>query len=165
MKIQVGTLSQGEHTYTFQAPAADIGLGSEFPEDVRVTVSLEKTSSEIMLKARLQISGTFACDRCVARFSLSLSPSYRMYYVWDHASSQGLDPSEVQVVQPGLSVIDISDDVRQTILLAVPLKLLCREDCRGLCAGCGVNLNSEACRCEAAGTDQRWDSLRSLGTT
>ena len=88
-----------------------------------------------------------------------------MYYVWDQASAEGLDPAEVQIVQPGLSVIDISEDVRQTILLAVPLKLLCRDDCRGLCAGCGANLNTEACRCEAADTDPRWDSLRSLGTT
>ena len=165
MKIQVGTLSQGEHTYSFQAPAADIGLGSEFREDVRVNVSLEKTSSEIALTARIQTSGAFTCDRCVAPFSLSLSPSYRMYYVWDAAGAQGLDPSEVQVVQPGLNVIDISDDVRQTILLAVPLKLLCREECRGLCAGCGVNLNTDACRCQAAETDPRWDALRMLRTS
>ena len=47
-------------------------------------------------------------------------------------------------------VIDLSEDARQTILLAVPLKLLCREDCQGLCPGCGVDLNREACRCADA---------------
>ncbi len=46
--------------------------------------------------------------------------------------------------------IDLSDDIRQEMILAIPTILLCKEDCKGICAGCGVNLNQEGCQCKGA---------------
>jgi uncharacterized protein len=165
MKIQVASLSQGPHHFQFRVPAADLGLGTEFSGEVLVDAALEKTSTQIFLNARVSAEGTFSCDRCVAEFPLSLSPSYRMCYVWEGAGAAGLDPAEVQVVPGGLTVIDITDDVRQTVVLAVPLKLLCREDCKGLCADCGANLNLESCRCGSDTSNPRWDGLNAIRTS
>jgi uncharacterized protein len=65
-------------------------------------------------------------------------------------------------MSPGQTVIDMADDVRQTVLLAVPLKNVCREDCRGLCPQCGRNLNDGACDCKETRVDGRWDKLKEL---
>jgi len=46
--------------------------------------------------------------------------------------------------------------------LSIPMKLLCREDCQGICPGCGANLNQEACRCGEKPGDPRWEKLREL---
>jgi uncharacterized protein len=85
-----------------------------------------------------------------------------MYYVWDGAEAELLDPLEVQVVPQGVSVLDITDDVRQTAILSVPLKLLCHTGCRGLCPQCGKNLNDESCACTGDAGDARWEALRML---
>lgn len=59
-------------------------------------------------------------------------------------------------------ILDLSELVRQAILLALPLTPLCREDCAGLCPVCGANRNQEPCDCEATATDARWSSLGAL---
>lgn len=159
MKIQIGGMSEGTHEYRFRADAADIELGEGFGAPVEVLAVLVKTGKQIALEATVATTGTFACDRCTAPFTLQLRPSFRMFYVWDEAESEGLDSSEVQIIPAGLPVIELADDVRQTLMLSVPLKLLCREDCRGLCPRCGADLNHERCTCPAEETDSRWEGL------
>jgi uncharacterized protein len=56
----------------------------------------------------------------------------------------------------------LEDAVREQVLLAVPLKVICREDCRGLCPHCGKNLNSEQCSCAEPMEDPRWMALKDL---
>jgi len=162
MKIQIGSLSEGAHQYHFEVRPADIKLGEGFDGSVNVDATLEKTGRQFFLRARIHTTGSFACDRCTAQFALPLSPEYRMYYVPDEADAVAFDPSEVQVIPAGLPVIDLSEDVRQTVLLAVPLKLLCRPECKGLCPRCGADLNSGFCTCQVEGTDARWDGLRAI---
>jgi uncharacterized protein len=160
MKIQIGSLSEGTHQYHFEAGATDIALGEGFPGPVVVDATVDKTGKQLFLRARLQTTGSFACDRCTAQFDLPLNPEYRMNYVTDEGDAEGFDPAEVKLFPPGLPIIDLTDDVRQTILLSVPLKLLCRRDCKGLCARCGKDLNSGPCSCPGEESDSRWASLR-----
>jgi uncharacterized protein len=69
---------------------------------------------------------------------------------------------ELQVIPASTTAIDLTEDVRQTLLLSFPLKNLCREECRGLCPRCGTNWNEQACTCSDDVNDGRWDALRSL---
>jgi uncharacterized protein len=74
---------------------------------------------------------------------------------------------ELSKAEMGLSFyqgaeIDLTPLIREQILLSLPLRPLCTEECRGLCAGCGVNLNKEACRCVPPQVDERSALFRSL---
>ncbi|CAG1772689.1 hypothetical protein BAC2_02872 [uncultured bacterium] len=160
MKIQVGSLSEGAHEYRFRTDAGEIVLGEEFSGEVTVEAVIDKTGHRLALKARISAGGSFICDRCTAPFTVRLTPEYRMVYVSNETDAESLDPSEVQVLPIGLPVIDLTDDVRQTILLSVPLKLLCRQDCRGLCPDCGIDLNTGTCDCTSESADTRWEQLR-----
>jgi uncharacterized protein len=162
MKIQVGGLSEGTHRYRFASPATEIGLGKEFPRDAEVEATLEKTGNQFYLDAVVHATGAFQCDRCVAEFTVDLSPRLRMIYLWEGGDAAHFDPAEVQIIAPGSTVIDITEDVRQTLMLAVPLKLLCRDSCKGLCPQCGKNLNEGRCACTDAPGDSRWERLRSI---
>jgi len=114
----------------FDIPSADLGLSDEFSGNVRVQVSLDKTQKEMLLSAELSAAVNLECYRCTSPFVLELDPGYQMVYVWEGEDTSFLDPSEVQVISPGLSVIDVSEDVRQTLLLALPFKRVCREQCK-----------------------------------
>ena len=67
-------------------------------------------------------------------------------------------------------IVDITDDIREDILLSIPDRFKCSEDCKGLCPGCGANLNDESCRCKKARRkkdtgkkqDHTWDALDDL---
>lgn len=159
MKIQVGGLSDGIHEYSLIEDASSLNLDGHFKDQVSVEVTIDKSGSQIFLKAGVSAQGSFECDRCLTPFVSLLTSSCRMCYVTEGSADRNIDPAEIQIVPPGFSVIDLSDDVRQTLLLAVPLKLLCREDCKGLCPHCGANLNVGSCTCSETSMDSRWEQL------
>ena len=162
MKIQVGGLSDGVHPYSFRITPDELGLPPEFPDEVEIKATLEKTSRQLLLKASVATTAEVPCDRCVAPVRRPLGSRYQMHYVWEESEAERVDPSEVQVILPGQTVIDMADDVRQTVLLSFPLKNVCREDCRGLCSQCGKNLNEGSCDCREPLVDGRWDKLKTL---
>jgi uncharacterized protein len=58
----------------------------------------------------------------------------------------------------------LEDVLREQVLLSLPARTLCRQDCKGLCPRCGQNLNSDVCTCDAAPVDPRWAALSDLGS-
>jgi uncharacterized protein len=58
--------------------------------------------------------------------------------------------------------VDLDEVVREQLLLALPSRHLCREDCQGLCQKCGANLNDGHCSCEQGEVDPRWAALANL---
>ncbi len=162
MKIQIAGLSEGIHEYHFEPTREDLNLEGRFAGTVTVDATLDKAGTQMVFRARIQTSLKVECDRCVTPFSIDLAPSYTMYYVWNESEKGRFDPSEIQVIPAGLPVIDITEDVRQVVQLAVPLKLVCRDDCKGLCPRCGKNLNDGPCSCKDTEMDPRWDRLREM---
>lgn len=161
MKIQVGGLSEGVHQFHFDVQPVEIGLGEEFSE-VHADVALDKTPNQIALHVAVHTAAGFTCDRCTAPFASPVNASYRMHYIWNDEDASQYDVAEVQIIPQGSKIIDITEDVRQTVLIAVPLKLLCREDCLGLCPQCGTDLNQGPCDCKPVEMDSRWEKLRAL---
>ncbi len=163
MKINISKLSDGEHNYTFITKPSELEIDEKrFNKPVYIEVTLEKSRRQIFLEANIYTVGRFQCDRCVEDFDLVLENSYRMYYVYSEEESKKYEPDEVMVITPETNEIDISDDVRQMVLLSVPMKLLCYEECLGLCPRCGKNLNFEVCTCKVEEIDPRWAPLLKL---
>jgi len=150
MRIQTAGLSDGVHEFHFEATAAELALSDRFSGPVTVDAELDKGANHLLLRGQIEVQSSFECDRCLTRVARQISPSYQMYYVWNEPDASRYDPSEVQVLPPGLSVIGLDEDVRQTVLVSLPLKNLCREDCKGLCPHCGKNLNDGPCTCRDA---------------
>ena len=165
MKINISNLSQGTHEYELSKKAAEFELQEHFVGDINAHVTLEKSNRQILLRARVASSGLFHCDRCLDEFNKKISPTLQIVYVWDVQDHSAELDEDVRTLTSDTNIIDISDAVRDSVLLAVPLKLLCREDCAGLCARCGKNLNYTAdgsCDCAPGETDMRWNKLAGL---
>ena len=162
IKIRVSGLSNGLHEYHFSVAPSEIGLESNFSLPVQVDDALDKTTRQLYLKAAVATKAKFVCDRCTDEFEHALSNTYNVFYVYDEESSGALPPEEVQYLKPDTVHIDLADDVRQFVLLSVPLKLLCRDDCKGLCPRCGTNWNAGTCACKQETTDSRWEGLEKL---
>jgi uncharacterized protein len=161
--VNISKLSVGQHTRSLETQPIDIGLDARFSQPVRVNVSLEKSARQLFLNVKFETSGTFSCDRCLEDFTREVSGSYSIVYMMDGRSAEGIEAEEeIQVLTPQTNIVDLGEDVRQFLLLSLPSKTLCRENCAGLCPLCGVNKNRTSCACQVATVDPRWAVLKQI---
>lgn len=158
--INISRLSEGIHNYHLNIESSSLDLDERFNDDIDLDVVLDKTSTQILLKTEIDTNGNFECDRCLTHFSHHIHTAYTLMYLYQ-AQDFALE-NEIQIINKDTVYIDITDDVRQYILLAIPIKLLCKEDCKGLCPRCGKNLNEGNCNCEIDTIDPRWEALSKL---
>lgn len=133
---------------------ADGGIRHEGP--VVSTLFLERMGPRVLLELSLDLTVLLECDRCLATFrhaidshstivfELLAAPEEETAAAADHACSS----DEMDTVFLHEPVIDIYSVLDQQLFLALPEKRLCREECLGLCSGCGVDLNSTPCVCQ-----------------
>ncbi len=161
MKIKISNLSDGSHQFRFVEPVNTLGLELPFEGSIEVDVEINKAHNQLILDSSILVNTVFECDRCTASFSKALRTNYEMVYML------GVNPVEsesdnIAYLSAEADSIDISDDVRDFTILAVPMKKLCSEDCKGLCSRCGKNLNEDDCTCSKDETDARWRPLMEL---
>ncbi|MFC1860005.1 DUF177 domain-containing protein [Chloroflexota bacterium] len=130
---------------------------------VQGKIDLIRTDRSILAKGTLNTAVEVTCSRCLSLFSypLSLKIEEEYFPITDIVSDTALPVPE----EPGCftideqHVIDLTEAIRQSALLAIPMKTLCREDCAGLCPNCGHNLNQGTCDCPPQETKPRLSEL------
>ncbi|MBC8144984.1 MAG: DUF177 domain-containing protein [bacterium] len=162
MVLRISGLPDGEQPIEFEVDATELDL-PRFEGPIRVSGTLRKVSTQVFVQG--EVNGTFTgeCDRCLAVLNRSVvAPLNVFFQVSQDARDVADDDPGVQLLLPDQDKIVLDDEVRQVLMLEVPLKVLCVDDCAGICAGCGVNLNSEKCQCEGPPVDPRWAKLADL---
>jgi uncharacterized protein len=136
------------------------GLDGRFPHPVKVAVTVSRSDGTILASGTISTEVGYACSRCLAEFSRHLRVTFKVLCV-----PEGRQPEteeESITYNPQDAQIDLTGFIREQIILSLPVKPLCREDCAGLCAGCGVNLSRQPCQCPAAPPDPRWNQLKKI---
>jgi uncharacterized protein len=134
------------------------------PLEVRATAEL--VDGQIRVCGTLHTRLELVCARCLETVQEEVSKEFDLYYrpVTSIAKEEEvhltLDDTEIAFFQgDGLFLADV---LAEQVNLAIPMKVICRSDCRGLCPHCGVNLNNEECRCETRAADPRLAPLARL---
>ena len=161
MNIKISNLSDGIHNYKFDEAVSELGLEKPFVEKILVDVKLNKSHNQVILDAKLSINTSFNCDRCNKNYNSVIENSYRMVYLF---GTEPVDSGSINITYLSLDTdkIIIDNDVKDYVLLSIPMKKLCRDDCKGLCTKCGKDLNEGNCSCEPNEIDSRWQPLLEL---
>ncbi len=141
-------------------------------EDFRVVAPVDfvaevrKDAQKVRLVGRLTTTLETSCSRCLEPFPIPVAASFDLLFL-PGGTADGDGEREIGDEDVGVSfyrddVIDLGDVIREQFYLALPMKPLCREDCRGLCPVCGANRNRETCACHAEWVDPRMEALRNL---
>ena len=163
IKIRVSNLSNGIYDYIFEGPVSAIEIDEPYSGVYKTNVALSKFDNQIILDAATDIPAVLTCDRCSSEFRTVITSSYRIIYLFSHKSDNDeSERNEFVFVHPETDKIDLSQDIRDYALLALPMKKLCSEDCKGLCPKCGKNLNEGPCDCREETMDPRWEPLQKL---
>ena len=124
-------------------------------------------------KDKVRLVGTVAtelelpCSRCLEPFRLPIAATFDLRYLPASEAStdveREVDDEDLETSYYRNDEIDLNELLREQFYLALPMKALCREDCRGLCAQCGTNLNMSTCDCAPVWEDTRLAALKGLG--
>jgi uncharacterized protein len=130
--------------------------------------SKHKVLKDIRLQGALATTLELVCARCLEPVVQPVDRKFDLLY-----RPQGSDGGDEEQSVSGTDAeigyyqgegLLLEDVLREQVLLSVPLRTLCREDCKGLCAVCGKNLNHEQCSCAQEAADPRWEALKDLRT-
>jgi len=134
------------------------------PLEVRATAEL--VEGQIRISGSLHTRLELTCARCLDTVVEEVSRDFDLYYrpmstiAREEEVHLRRDDTEIGFFEgEGLFLADV---LAEQVILSMPMKVICRSDCRGLCPHCGTNLNSEECRCETHGADPRMAPLARL---
>ncbi len=151
------------------AEAAPEGMPVEFTlREVTVSFAVCKVREAVTVEGALQTELSLACSRCLEKARLPLATEFRYTFLPGPPATE----EEKELKDEELDVGFYSDDqisldalVFEQILLQIPMKTLCRDDCRGLCPRCGTNLNAGSCNCRPETGDPRLAVLKHFKVT
>ena len=137
-----------------------------FRGPIHIRASLSRSGHVLLIHSRSEIQVDWVCARCLELFPLTLTSEYStsLKPKPDSALVEELELSredlETEFYQG--EEIDITPLMQDQVLLSLPSKALCREDCRGLCPHCGTNLNRHHCQCREQFMDPRFAALKNF---
>ncbi|HVF42914.1 MAG TPA: DUF177 domain-containing protein [Pyrinomonadaceae bacterium] len=167
MRIEVENLKERPDTFSHSYAPGEVDLGDEgarlvAPAEVDGGASLK--GEEVRVSGKIVTEVELLCDRCAAPRRAPLVVEFDTRFIPQAKAAVETDSVELLPEDLGLAAyegdaVDLDELVREQILLALPGRNLCREDCKGLCQKCGADLNAGDCSCDRGETDPRWAAL------
>ena len=180
LKIAVEDIREGVSNLELTCRPEEIGLEEYCGRDARapdvrftgpVTARLKlfKQSDKVFIKAELSVAIELECARCLSPVQRILEGTLENQYrplpkMAGHrlSGSFALPLDDIGIGYYSDEYIDLSDDFRESLLLELPARILCSEDCRGLCPHCGQNLNEGRCNCCSESEEARTPKFADL---
>jgi uncharacterized protein len=169
MRIELDKLEEqgGQFAQVYEAdelPLEDTEVRLVEPAEVRGRI--RRAGKEVELQGKLQTKLEAVCDRCLQPVELPITTEFNERFVrsvsWAAEEQHELQAEDLNIAVFDGEGIELDDLVREELLLALPVNVLCREDCKGLCPVCGIDRNLSDCQCENDGVDARWQKLKEL---
>lgn len=171
MKINLKNLHDGINEIPHEHTAASLNLSDQeeaeiFVNPIKTKATINWVSEQYFMSIAIATRASFTCDRCLTKFVQPVHEEFRLIYAITEApSGKEVEDDEFRWLPRDTKEIDITADIREALLLMIPMKTVCSEECKGLCPYCGTNLNTDPCTCHAQQIDPRWDALKKLRTT
>jgi uncharacterized protein len=149
--VDVARLEEGGERYTGELPVETLDLGASDvfspAGGLAYDLLIQALGTELLVRGTLSLPLNCICVRCGGEFT---SVARDAGFVTSIEISDATD------------FLDLTDEVREAIILALPGYPVCRDTCKGLCMTCGKNLNKGKCTCRKDGNDHRWAALEGL---
>jgi uncharacterized protein len=163
MYINVAQLLK-EPTGSTRKYQVDEFIGEEGTTHVQGEVTVMHTNRSVLVQGTMNAQGSNICSRCLetTEFSISFAIEDEYFPSIDIVSGLPLSHNPDVFMLDESHVLDLTEALNQYLVMTMPMKVLCRPDCAGICPSCGQNLNIHICSCSELITDPRWSKLVSL---
>ena len=169
MRIELENLEGGKGTFAQVYQPDDLNPVDErirLIEPTAVTGKVRVAGNEVFVDGHIETRAQVECDRCLQQVESPVSADFELEYITG-SEYESSDVAELTEAEMSVSVfdgetIDVDEIVKEQIVLAVPTRMLCREDCKGICPECGIDRNTGECTCVTNDIDPRWAALKNL---
>lgn len=183
MQLDLTRIRDAETPFARSLGPEEIGAGDDafkIKGPVELVMTIQKDDDLFQLAGQIRAELELACSRCLEPFAFLVDTPFDLRYLPQHmntgaAGAGGDDDEETEAEEVGgddLTTafyrddrIDLAQMIREQLYLALPMKPLHREDCKGLCPTCGTNLNEATCACQSVWEDPRLAPLKALKKT
>lgn len=171
MFISLQQLEQRAVPFDVSVPAGTIDYDGKLQQssDLRAQGKADLISAslgEIRVQGSLAVTMATPCDRCLEPAVVEVNRKFDLVYLPEAEGRTGggeeLEEGAVEVGYYSGPGLELNDALREVVLLATPMRIVCNEDCHGICAVCGQNRNQRECDCRQQPVDDRWSKLKSL---
>ncbi|MEX1022986.1 MAG: DUF177 domain-containing protein [Dehalococcoidia bacterium] len=168
MLINVATLVQEPigHSRRLYADGEAVSVPeADFEQEITGDIRLIRSDRGVLVSASLDLLPVeLECARCLQAFETPVHIDFDEEYVVarDATTGRRIDADRDEFVVDATWHLDLSEAVRQYEQSALPIRAVCRPDCRGLCPRCGQDLNETTCGCDPAAGSEQWSALASL---
>ena len=157
----------GHFARTVQPPELGGDLDAyQIVAPVELEFEIHKDKDKFRLVGRVRTELELSCSRCLDAYRFPIDAAFDQRYL---PSSKASTEAEREIEENDLETsyysedqIDLNELMREQFYLALPMKPLCLEGCKGLCAQCGTNLNTGTCDCAPVWEDARLAALKAL---
>lgn len=158
MYLDLDRTPMGRSTLAVAGTVA-LGMGEARAPETALSgeLTLQNLEGRVLASGTLQASGLAECARCLATFRLDWEVPVELMVLRDVHSDE--TEGETLLILQRDGEVDLAEPLRESAALAFPQSTVCREDCRGLCASCGADLNDGPCGCAEETVDPRWEGL------
>lgn len=169
MRIELDKLEGNRSPFAHTYEAGEIVLDEEnarLIEAPQINGQLRRSGKEVRLQGTITARAEVECDRCLKSVAVPIETDFDVTYIpavdYEEAQTAELQEADLSLSVFDGEAIDIDDLVREQVLLALPPRMLCGEQCKGFCPVCGADRNQAECACEATEIDPRWAGLAAL---
>ncbi|MGH9581402.1 MAG: YceD family protein [Bryobacteraceae bacterium] len=156
--------------FRVDVPAGEIDFDSGISQNSvlhseGVATLLSQSFGEIRIDGKLSVSMDGSCDRCLGSAAFSIDKEFDLVYIPSDQSAgeaEAIDRAAIEVGYYEGNGLNLDDVLREVVLLALPMRLVCSETCKGICPVCGQDRNLRDCHCQSESADERWSKLRAL---
>lgn len=166
MKLILKELKNGINHFSFKAEGVDLDIKPEeidFSSEVKMKFSVLKVGNSFNCQGDIKTRLKLECARCLTEFVQPVTSRIEFILEMDDEKiGTDTQDDDYQCISKETITYDLNPRVRETMILTLPIKPLCQEDCKGLCQFCGTNLNEKSCSCSQEMVDPRWNKLKEL---
>lgn len=178
MKLDVRRIPEEGITLTYQKDAGEFDSLRELVQEMKmqfmapldIVLDVQPERDFVRVKGQIETTLRLNCSRCLESFDMPVRQRFTLRYSHNipadlHPTDAGgieLTAENIGLIFYSEGTIDFRAAVQEQVVLAIPYKPLCREACKGLCSGCGADLNREICRCRSDRSAGPFFVLRNL---
>jgi uncharacterized protein len=169
MRIELKNLEGGKGDFAHIYQPEDLNPVDErirLTEPAAVTGKIKFSGNEVFVNGHVDTRAQVECDRCLQQVDVPVNADFALEYIpgseYETSDVVELTEAEMSVAVFDGEAIDVDEIVKEQIVLVVPTRMLCREDCKGICPECGTDRNTGDCSCATDDIDPRWAALKNL---
>ena len=138
IKINIGSLNEGNQQLVIESDSREMGLDENLTRGpLEITLDLFKTNNQLDIKAKITGKLKLECDRCLEIFEKPFVSVFELVYVQKTRREEEISEDYIRSYDAHMKSVDITNDIKETVILSVPMKKLPEEKSDGSCSWCG----------------------------